>query len=220
MSYENRHSLRDGNVVLYTRNGRPHISCTLQDRWCREGYIVKSTKRKSLAEAVSWAEEQYDDLRYKAKNGLEVRTHDFASLWSRWLSHHQHVLSVHRIRFIKGTAERYFVPYFGERSLEAIKDFVVEQYWTVAPYVLVVPRWGGKDWCCEQPRPQEIEQATQHASQCRKGAITEDARNGAVCIKADILVGASQWVHQPRASNPSGKAFEARRSLEETRLHA
>ncbi|MBG05026.1 MAG: hypothetical protein CMM59_13235 [Rhodospirillaceae bacterium] len=69
MSYENRHILRDGRIVLYTRNNRPtyHVRLKLDGH---KGYIVKSTKRKSLAEATVVAEDLYDDLRYKIRHGL------------------------------------------------------------------------------------------------------------------------------------------------------
>ena len=51
MSYENKHLLRDGRIVLYTRNNRPtfHVRLKIEGN---KGYIIKSTKRNTLAEAV------------------------------------------------------------------------------------------------------------------------------------------------------------------------
>jgi integrase len=128
MSYENRHVLRDGRIVLYTRNGRPTYHARLNLDGV-DGYITKSTKRSSLAEAVRAAEDMYDDLRYKVRHGLEVRPHTFASLWKRWDKANVHLLSKHRYRYISGTARRYLLPYFGSMSLEQINDVTVERYW-------------------------------------------------------------------------------------------
>ena len=72
MSYENKHVLRDGRIVLYTRNNRPtfHVRFKIEGN---KGYIIKSTKRNTLAEAVRVAEDLYDDLRYKVRQGLEIK---------------------------------------------------------------------------------------------------------------------------------------------------
>ena len=129
MSYENRHVIRDGRITLYTRNRTTTYHARLKIEGV-QGYIIRSTKRESLAEAVRFAEDLYDDLRYKVRQGLEVRPQTFASLWKRWLEANKSMLSVHRIRYISGTAERYFLPFFGEKSLEEINNYFVEQYWT------------------------------------------------------------------------------------------
>ena len=63
MSYENRHTLRNGDIVLYTRNGSPTYHARLKIPGV-SGYVVKSTKRKDLIEA-SGSRRPYDDLKYK-----------------------------------------------------------------------------------------------------------------------------------------------------------
>ena len=62
MSYADKHALRDGRIVLYTRNGSPNFHARLKVDGVR-GYIVKSSKTASLAAAVRWAEDLYDDLK-------------------------------------------------------------------------------------------------------------------------------------------------------------
>ena len=128
MSYENKHILRDGRIVLYTRNNRPTYHARLKIEG-NKGYIVKSTKRRTLAEAVRVSEDIYDDLRYKVRHGLEIKPHSFSSLWMRWKNANQNLLSIHRMKFFIGTTERYFLPYFGDRSLEEISHSVIEGYW-------------------------------------------------------------------------------------------
>ena len=100
-------------MIQYSRDGSPNFHARFEVEDVR-GYIVKSNKTASLAPAVRWAEDLYDDLRYKARHGLEVRRHSFE--WKRWLQANEH--SPHRTRYIRGTAERYLLPYFGDRSLE------------------------------------------------------------------------------------------------------
>ena len=129
MSYENKHVLRDGRITLYTRHNRPTFHVRLKIEGHR-GYIVKSTKRRTLAEAVRVAEDLYDDLRYKVRQGLEITPHTFNSIWRRWKEANQNLLSYYRMRYITGTAERYFLPYFGDRPIEEISYSVIEGYWT------------------------------------------------------------------------------------------
>lgn len=128
MSYENKHVLRDGAITLYTRNGRPTYHCRLKLDGHKD-YIVKSTKRTALIEAARVAEDLYDDLRYKVRHGLEVQPHTFETMWKRWLGNNRNLLSEHRIRYIEGTANRYFLPYFGSMSLEHLSHANVAAYW-------------------------------------------------------------------------------------------
>ena len=141
MSYDNKHVLRGGAISLYTRNGRPTFHCRLKLDG-HKGYIIKSTKRTSLIEAARVAEDLYDDLRYKIRHGLEVKPHTFESMWKRWLTSNKGLLSAHRIRYIEGTANRYFLPYFGSMSLEQMSDANVAGYW----------EWRLNYWSCSDPR--------------------------------------------------------------------
>jgi hypothetical protein len=128
MSYENKHVFRDGAITLYTRNGKPIYHCRLKLDGHR-GYIVKSTKKTELVEAARVANDLYDDLRYKVRHGLEVKPHTFESMWKRWLTSNRNLLSHHRIRYFEGTADRYFLPYFGSMSLEQLSDASIAGYW-------------------------------------------------------------------------------------------
>ena len=129
MTYRNKHVLRDGRITLYTRNENPTFHAPLKIEGVKD-YIVRSTKRRTLAEAVRVAEDLYDDLRYKARHGLEVRPYSFEKLWQKWLEANRIRLSDHRIRYFEGTARRYFLPFFGDKSLEEISDSLMERYWT------------------------------------------------------------------------------------------
>ena len=104
MSGQDRHELRDGRVVVYLRDASPYYQIRLKIHGV-SGYITRSTKCRSLPEALVVASETYDDRRYKAQHGLDVKPHTFESVWKRWYEAHRNVLSIHRIRYLQGTAE-------------------------------------------------------------------------------------------------------------------
>ncbi len=128
MALDDAHTLREGRVVVYKRDNSPYYQMRLKVHGV-QGYLIKSTKCRSLEEALVFASETYDDMRYKAQHGLEVKPYTFGNLWQRWLTSHKDIISVHRLRYIKGTAERYFLPYFSEANTESISNALVDKYW-------------------------------------------------------------------------------------------
>jgi hypothetical protein len=114
--------LRDGEVVLFKRGHSPLWQCRfkLQDgTWQRV-----STKRASIEAAVATATDLYDQARYRQRLGLAHRAQDFAQIAAATL---------HELRLLIDSAvgktayhsyvsciERYFLPYFGDKRLEAI----------------------------------------------------------------------------------------------------
>ena len=127
-NYGNKEWLRDGKILLYTRNNRPVYHCRLKIDGIH-GYIIKSTKKKNLAEASRFAEELFDDLRYKQRHGLEVGHFLFEKLWKQWFDTKKVGLSEERQRYHQGTANRYFIPFFGEKEVSTLKDSDFEDYW-------------------------------------------------------------------------------------------
>lgn len=129
MAYQNKHVLRDGRIVLYTRNGGGvyHVRLSVEGI---SDYVVKSTKQRSLDRAREVAENLYDDLRYKVRHGEEIGVHSFRTIWDRWLKAHQDTLSFHRRRYITGTATRYLLPFLGSKVVGEINDKLIAQYWT------------------------------------------------------------------------------------------
>lgn len=128
MAYENKHVLRDGRIVLYTRNssGLYHVRLSVDGI---EGYVTKSTKQRQLDRAREFAENLYDDLRYKVRHGEETGVHSFRTIWERWLRANQATLSVHRKRYIIGTATRYLLPFLGKKTVGELNDKLIAQYW-------------------------------------------------------------------------------------------
>lgn len=129
MTYENKVVLRDGCIVLYTRNGGGIYHARLSVDGISH-YVVKSTKQRSLDRAREVAENLYDDLRYKVRHGEEIGVKSFRTIWDRWLKAHQDTLSFHRRRYITGTATRYLLPFLGSKVVGEINDKLIAQYWT------------------------------------------------------------------------------------------
>lgn len=128
MAYENKVSLRDGRIVLYTRSGGPIYHCRLSIEGLK-GYVARSTKERSLERAKDYAENLYEDLRYRVRHGEETSTKSFKGVWDRWIKLHQDGLSQHRKRFITGTSIRYFIPFLGSKSLSEFNDKLITDYW-------------------------------------------------------------------------------------------
>jgi integrase len=127
-TYLNPNSFRDGKILLYNRENSSVIQVRLKIDGLK-GYIVKSTKKRDLEEALKIAEDLYDDYRYKVRNELDIGTYTFATLYKKWWEVNKNTLSIHRKKYIEGTTRRYFLPYFGKKSTNAINDIFVEQYW-------------------------------------------------------------------------------------------
>jgi len=130
MAYEDYHSFKDGKIVLYRRNGKPVYHARLAVEGI-DGYVVRTTKTSDLAEAVRIAEDRYEDFRYRVRNGLETSKLSFATLWSRWYRAHSvaGAIGPYRLKYIKGTVERYFLPFFEGKSLSDLSDVEIARYW-------------------------------------------------------------------------------------------
>ena len=73
---------------------------------------VKSTKERNVSLAEEIARKQYASLVYKVEKNLEIETYDFEKLYRTWWTREKPSKSDARIRYIEGTVERYFIPYF------------------------------------------------------------------------------------------------------------
>ena len=131
--YENSHRLRDGAVVVYTRAGSKKANYHARLKIPGVvGYVIRSLKTTSLIEALNEAEDLFYSLKAEQKQGIDVRTAGnlkFKDLWRRFYDAHEAGLSIHRQRLHKGTAERYFIPFFGEERVADMPDAFVERYW-------------------------------------------------------------------------------------------
>jgi integrase len=128
MSETDRHEMRDGHVVIYKREGSPNFQMRLRIDG-NKGYVIRSTKRKSQDEAIHVALDTYETLKFKLKQGLEIKANTFRDIWKRYSETRLNHLSEHRQKYIRGTANRYLLPFFGDASTEALTSAKIQSYW-------------------------------------------------------------------------------------------
>ena len=127
-SYTDYHQIRGTALVIYKRK-RSSVYQVRMKIDGEKGYIVKSSKKQALHEAIETAEIMFEDYRYRIRHNLDVGTFNFSSLYKLWWEAHKKTLSIHRQKFITGTTNRYLLPYFGKKSTDGITDEFVAQYW-------------------------------------------------------------------------------------------
>ncbi len=130
-SYElNSQTFHDGRVVLYQR---PHLKKPLWQARIKipgsAGYVIKTTGTTDLFEARRWAENFYDDMRLKAREGLSIKGKSFAKLLVEFEKAYQSEATSPRryddvLRFLK----TYALPYFGKTKVEDINGVAVTKF--------------------------------------------------------------------------------------------
>jgi integrase len=128
MAYENKHVFRDGRIVLYTRKDGGVYHARLSVDGVGD-YVTKTTKERTLDRAREFAENLFDDLRYRVRHGESIGVQTFRTIWDRWYKAHKVGLSEHRARYIVGTANRYLIPFFGMKQVGEINDKLIAAYW-------------------------------------------------------------------------------------------
>jgi len=125
-----KHEMRDGRLTLFID---PSIAKPVWQARMRipdrKGYIFKSTGTTLLAEACRVAEDIFDELRFKAKSGVPLKDRKFKDIHPEWIKTGAAQLSSHRQTLHTGSANRYFIPFFGAKSLTSINETTFESYW-------------------------------------------------------------------------------------------
>jgi integrase len=122
--------LRDGEVVLFRREGSPLWQCRfkLQDStWTRV-----STRRASLEHAVTIACEMYDEARFRQRLGLAHKAQNFAQIAQATLDDLKKQIDLGRgktaFHSYVSCIERYFLPYFSDKRLEEITHTDITEF--------------------------------------------------------------------------------------------
>ena len=140
--YLNREELRDGRILLYQRADQKKKAWWVRIRVpSRTGYITRSTKTQNKAEAVRFAEELYDDLKYKSEHNLPIKSSRFKKVFADFMDAQRAIgMSIHRLKVFTSFGTRYWSDFFGMRHLERLKakdfdDYLVwrNNYWTTGP---------------------------------------------------------------------------------------
>lgn len=110
-----------------------------------EGQIRKSCKTKDEAEARKAAAKIYYEANYRHEQGMKPMRRTFAAVAEEFIAH-MHALSASGEKYhdrgsrTESVVRRYFIPYFGDKAIDAITDADTyrylewrKTYWTTGP---------------------------------------------------------------------------------------
>ncbi|MBS4773643.1 MAG: tyrosine-type recombinase/integrase [Proteobacteria bacterium] len=124
--YSETYTYREGRILLYKRPNSKNFQCRLRVKGIK-GYTVKSCDTSNLGEAVQFAEDLYDNLRFKKLNNLPLKTKTFKQIFDEWFQKADK--SEDRQEFYQGRAKLYWFPYFGNYMIEEITESIIDDYW-------------------------------------------------------------------------------------------
>ncbi len=124
--YSETYTYREGRILIYKRPNSKNFQCRLRIKGIK-GYTIKSCDTSNLGEAVQFAEDLYDNLKFKKLNNLPLKTKTFRQIFDEWFKKADK--SVYRQDFYQGRAKLYWFPYFGDYKIEDITESVIEDYW-------------------------------------------------------------------------------------------
>ena len=124
--YTETYTYREGRILIYKRPNSQNFQCRLRVKGIK-GYTIKSCETPNLGEAVQFAEDLYDSLRFKKLNNLPLKTKTFRQIFDEWFKKADK--SEYRQDFYQGRAKLYLFPYFGEYKIEEITESILDDYW-------------------------------------------------------------------------------------------
>jgi len=115
-------ALRDGEVIVYRRSRRLLYQCRY--KLADGAWVRQTTGKAALEHAIARACDLYDEARYRQRLGLAHRTHLFAHIAQACVGELRQQIDLRgkktALNDYVSCIERYFIPYFGERSLETL----------------------------------------------------------------------------------------------------
>lgn len=124
--YSETYTYREGRILIYKRPNSKNFQCRLRVKGIK-GYTIKSCDTSNLGEAVQFAEDLYDNLRFKKLNNLPLKTKTFKQIFDEWFQKADK--SEDRQEFYQGRAKLYWFPYFGNYKIEEITESIIDDYW-------------------------------------------------------------------------------------------
>lgn len=77
--YTETYTYREGRILLYKRPNSKNFQCRLRVEGIK-GYIIKSCDTPNQGKALKFAEDLYDNLRFKKLNNLPLKTKTFRQI--------------------------------------------------------------------------------------------------------------------------------------------
>ena len=124
--YSETHIYREGRILIYKRPNSNNFQCRLRIEGIR-GYIIQSCKTSNLGKAIKFAEDTYDNLRFKKLNNLPIKSKTFSQMFNDWFAKADK--SEYRQDFYQSRANLYLKPYFGDYDIKDVTEEVIDGYW-------------------------------------------------------------------------------------------
>lgn len=125
--YTETYTYREGRILIYKRPNSKNFQCRLRIEGIK-GYIIKSCDTVNQGKALKFAEDLYDNLRFKKLNNLPLKTKTFEQIYDEWFKKADK--SIYRREFYQSRSKLYLIPYFGKYNIEEITSNVIEDYWS------------------------------------------------------------------------------------------
>ena len=126
----NKVPLADGRITLYQRDDvkNPVWQCRITMKTVR-GYIKRSTGETDITRATMAAIKLLGELEHRSANDQPLSAKKFKDVAAAYLRDAQTRWkegrnSLGRYNLIKGTLNRYLIPYFGKRDITKIKKTI------------------------------------------------------------------------------------------------
>lgn len=124
--YTETYTYREGRILLYKRPNSKNFQCRLRIEGIK-GYTVKSCDTPNQGKALKFAEDLYDNLRFKKLNNLPLKTKTFRQIFADWFKRTDK--SKYRQDFYTSRAKLYLFPYFGDYKIEEVTESIIDDYW-------------------------------------------------------------------------------------------
>jgi integrase len=119
-------------LLLYKRSDTPN------DTWWfrakvegHKGYVRRSCRTSNAEIALTYANQKFDELRYKKSNNQSLKELTFEQYFTAYMKRgiERELWTDSRTRYKQGTFERYLNPYMGSKKLADLTQRFVEDYW-------------------------------------------------------------------------------------------
>jgi integrase len=129
--YKDATEIEGGKILLYHRADSP--SSKWQARILKPDnkgeYVFRSTRKDDLEEAIVFAKELYDEMRFRQKHDIPLTSKDFEKAYVDWLEARKGYMTNERYDWHLGVATRYFFKYFKNKELAVLNEPDLEAYW-------------------------------------------------------------------------------------------
>jgi integrase len=123
-------ALRDGELVIYRRSRSLLYQCRY--KLADGSWVRQTTGKAALEHAIARACDIYDEARYRQRLGLAHRTHSVAQIAAVCCAALRQEIDAKgkksALNDYASVIERYFVPYFGERTLESLTHTDIREF--------------------------------------------------------------------------------------------